>query len=114
MKLMINWKAGILSAIVVAVVGIGFFIFVGSQIDFSCKNTMPNTVGCRVYNGVNNVINGYADIFRSVFAKRCVGGNGPDDCLGPDAMIMLASLLAVGFIAGNLVWRKKPKLRAGP
>lgn len=114
MKLALNWKAGILSAIVVAIVGIGFFVFIGSQLDFSCKNTTPHTVGCRLYNGVNVVVTGYANIFRSVFAKRCVGGNGPDDCLGPDALIMLTTLLASGFVAGNIVWRKKPKPRAEP
>lgn len=111
MQLRINWKASILSAIAVAVVGIGFFILVGSQIDFSCKNTAPNTAGCRAYNGVNVVISGYANVFRSIFAKRCVGGNGPDDCLGPDAMIMLVTLLVIGFVVGNFVWRKKPNRR---
>lgn len=91
----------------VAVVGILFFIFIGSNIDFACKNTSPGTFGCRVYNGVNVVVNGYADIFRSIFAQRCVGSNGPDDCIGPDALIMLGTLLVIGFVTGNLVWGKK-------
>ncbi len=111
MRININWKAGILSAITVAIVGIGFFVFIGSKFDYNCKNTTPDTSGCRVYHVVNTVINGYADIFRSIFAKRCVGGNGPDDCLGPDGMIMLVTLLAVGFIAGNLIWRKRQKIK---
>lgn len=114
MKFTVNWKAGILSGIVVAIAGIGFFAFVGSKADYTCKYTTPSTPGCRTYNAVGVVINGYADIFRSIFAKRCVGGMGPDDCLGPDGMIMLGTLLAVGFIAGSLIFRKKPKLTAGP
>lgn len=107
MKLHINWKVSILSAITVAIVGIGFFIFVGSNIDYSCKNTAPISVGCKVYNGFNAVIQGYTDIWRSVFAPRCVGGNGPDDCLGTDGMIMLVTLLVIGFVGGNLIWRNK-------
>lgn len=107
MKFKINWKAGILSSIFVAIVGVGFFIFVGSNIDFACKNTTPNTFGCRVYNGANVVVNDYSDIFRSIFAPRCVDGNGPDDCLEPDTLIMIVTLLVIGFVAGNLVWRKK-------
>ncbi len=103
----INWTAGILSAIVVAVVGMLFFVFVGSKIDYTCHNTDFIRLNCRVANGVSAGIGGYTDIFRSIFAKRCVGGVGPDDCLGPDGMIMLGTLLVFGFVGGNLVWRKK-------
>lgn len=103
----INWKAGILSAITVAVVGILFFIFIGSKIDYACKNTDQVTFNCRIVNGAGTAIGGYTDVFRSILAPRCVGGNGPDDCLGPDALIMLSTLLAVGFVGGNMVWRKK-------
>jgi hypothetical protein len=109
MKLHINWKAGILSAIAVAILGIGFFIFIGSNIDFTCKNTTPDTVGCRIYHGIDSVITGYTDIFRSIFAPRCLGGNGPDDCLGPDGAIMLVTLLVIGFVLGNLIWPQKSK-----
>lgn len=105
----INWKAGILSAIVAAVVGIFFFIFIGSKIDYACHNTDSITSNCRVANGISAGISTYADIFRSLFAQRCVGGNGPDDCIGPDVMIMLGTLLIIGFIGGNLVWSKKQK-----
>lgn len=107
MRLNINWKAGIVSGIVVTVVGIALFIFAGSKIDFTCKNETTRSSGCRVYHGVNVVIQGYSDVWRSVFAKRCVGGNGPDDCIGPDAMIMLGTLFAIGFVAGNVIWREK-------
>lgn len=107
MKLSINWKVGIISAITVAFLGIGFFVLVGSNVDSACKMATSQTTGCRAYGAINTVIQGYSDLWRSIFAKRCVGGNGPDDCLGPDAMIMLVTLLVIGFIAGNLVWRKK-------
>lgn len=91
----------------VAVVGIVFFVLIGSQIDFSCKNAATVTSGCRVYNGVDAVIQGYTNIWRSIFAPRCVGGNGPDDCLGPDGAIMFVTLLVIGFVGGNLIWGKK-------
>lgn len=107
MTLRINWKAGILSAIIVAVVGILFFVFISSKIDYGCKNTDLITPGCRVWNGASAMVSGYADIFRSIFAKRCVGDNGPDDCIGPDGMIMLATLLVIGFIGGNLIWGRR-------
>lgn len=107
MKRTINWKAGIWSAIVIAILGIVFFVLVGSQIDFSCKNATSVSGGCRVYNGINAVVQGYSDIWRSIFAGRCLGGNGPDDCLGPDAAIMLVTLLTIGFFGGGLLFRKK-------
>jgi hypothetical protein len=102
-----NWRAGIFAGIILLVVGGGLFIFVGSSIDYSCKNNTPRTAGCRIYNDVNTVIQGYSDIWRSIFARRCLGGNGPDDCIGPDAMIMIVTLLAVGFIGGGLVLKRK-------
>lgn len=111
MKVKINWRAGLLSGFAVAVIGIAFFIFIGSNIDSACKYTTPDTAGCKVYLGVNTVIGGYSDIWRSIFARRCVGGNGPDDCLGPDGMIMLGTLFVIGFVGGNLLWRKKPKVQ---
>lgn len=103
----INWKAGTLSAITVAVVGVLFFVFIGSKIDYACKNTDQVTLNCRIVNGTDTVIGGYTNVFRLIFAPRCVGGNGPDDCLGPDALIMLGTFLAIGFIGGNVVWRTK-------
>lgn len=109
MRLNINWKAGILSAITVAIVGIGFFILIGSNIDYSCKNTTPTSAGCKVYNGFNTAVQGYTNIWRHVFAPRCVGGNGPNDCLGPDGMIMFLTLLVIGFVGGNLIFPKKKK-----
>lgn len=107
MKLTINWKAGILSAMVVTTVGIIFFILVGSQIDFTCKSMNSFSGTCRVYNGISAGIQGYSDIWRSIFAPRCVGGNGPDDCLGPDGAIMFVTLFIIGFVGGNLIWRKR-------
>lgn len=108
MTLHINWKAGILSAIAFAIIGTAFFIFVGSNVDFACKNTTPHALSCRAYNAINIVIQGYTDIWRSIFAPRCLGGNGPDDCLGPDGAIMLGTLLVIGFVVGNCIWRKRP------
>lgn len=96
-----RWKAGLLTALMFVIVGIGGFVLVGSQIDFSCKQAATTSVGCSVYGGVNTVVQGYADFWRQFFAPRCVGGIGPDDCLGPDALIMFFTLAIAGLVIGG-------------
>lgn len=110
MTLRINWRAGLLSGLVVAVVGLGIFAIIGSSVDYACKNTTPGSAGCRVYLTINRGISAYSDVWRSAFAPRCVGGQGPDDCLGPDLAVMFSTLFVLGFISGNLIWRKKKGL----
>ncbi|GEM_PF-6237600 len=107
MKFRINWRAGLLSGLAVAIVGIVLFVIVGSSVDYACKNTASGTAGCRVYLTANRAVSGYSDIWRSLFARRCLGGQGPDDCLGPDALIMAGTLFAIGFVGGSLIRRKK-------
>ena len=100
-RFIFRWKAGLLTALMFVIVGIGGFVLVGSQIDFSCKNAARSSAGCSVYNGVSTVVQGYADFWRQFFAPRCVGGNGPDDCLGPDALIMFFTLAIAGAVIGG-------------
>ena len=103
-----NWKTGLLAAIGTVIFGLGFFIFIGSQVDYLCKNETNVSGGCRVYNGFNTIIGGYSDFWRQFFAPRCVGGSGPDDCIGPDIGIMFLTLAGAGFIVGGTSRKKKP------
>lgn len=106
-KTTFNVKVGIISGMAVLIVGFAAFIFLGATVDYGCKYTTPHTAGCRVYNGWNSFVQGYTDIWRSLFARRCIGGNGPDDCIAPDAMIMVGTLFVIGFTGGGLIWRKE-------
>ncbi len=110
MKSSFNWKIAILSGLVLLVLGMAFFVLIGSKIDFTCQNTTPHTIGCRAYNGINTVTLAYADIWHRIFTPRCLGGNGPDDCLGPDGVIMMVTLFAIGFVIGGFRWTKKSTL----
>lgn len=107
MKLRLNWKSGLLSSLALAFIGIAFFILVVGNMDVACKNADQATVGCSVYLVIDSGITAYADIWRSIFAPECLGGNGPDSCLGPDGGIMLVTLLVLGFTIGNIIWPKK-------
>lgn len=102
-----NWKTGLLTAVATVVIGIGFFVLVGSRLDFTCANTSPRTTSCRAYNGIKTVMNGYADFWLQFFASRCVGGGGPDDCIGPNIGIMFWTLTLGGFVVGGTSRRKK-------
>lgn len=101
-----SWKKGLLGALIFVVVGIGLFLFVGSKMDFSCRNTTPVSGSCRIYNGFNAIVQGYTDFWRQFFAPRCIGGGGPDDCLGPDFGIMFFTLAGTGFIIGGTSRKK--------
>ncbi len=106
-----SWKTGLLTSLAFVVVGIGLFVMVGSQIDVSCKNAATVSGGCRVYNGYNTIVQGYSDFWRQFFAPGCIGGMGPDDCLGPDVGIMFFTLAISGLIIGG-VSKKKNSISA--
>jgi len=101
-----NWKAGILFGIAFAVVCMVFYVFVGANVDFVCKNTSPNAFGCGLYRAVDVGMTVYANFFLQFIAKECVGG-GPDSCIGPALSIMLFTLLVAGFILGGFIFRRK-------
>lgn len=101
-----NWKTGILSSLATVIVGGALFIFVASPIDFSCANATHRSAGCRVYSGINAVVQGYADFWRQFFAPNCVGGVGSDDCIGPDAMILVTTLALGGLAVGGSTKRR--------
>ncbi len=86
------------------VVGVGFFVFIGGNMDTKCASE-ETASGCRVWLAADAAITNYADIFRSVFATRCVGGDGPDDCIGPDMLIMGGTLVVIGFLIGGWLFR---------
>ena len=110
MKFTFSWKKGLLSSLAFVIVGIGLFVFVGSKIDFTCKNETTTSGGCRVYHGFNTVVQGYSDFWRQFFAPECIGGSGPDSCLGPDGAIMLLTLAGAGFIIGGTSRKKKTRI----
>ena len=106
MHFVLNWKKGLLWAGIFVVVGIGFFATIGSKIDVACQ-PIGYGVGCHVWHAIQTVVNGYADFWLQFFAPRCVGGNGPDDCIGPAIGIMFWTLAASGFIISGTSRRKK-------
>jgi hypothetical protein len=101
MKFVFQWKQGLLWAAVTVVAGMALFFLVGSQIDYRCKNTDLVTTSCNVYLGFDRLVQGYADFWRHIVAPRCIGGAGPDDCIGPDLRIMLWTLALAGFVVGG-------------
>lgn len=100
-----SWKRGILGGIVAVVLGVGVFVW---------SSTMTTSTSCVA--GVANCndtptspFQGYADMWLRMFAKECVGGNGPDSCIGPNVGIMGLTLLVIGFVIGgfSVLLRKK-------
>lgn len=91
-------------AIAVVVVGGAVFFFWGANMDTKCV-TDESAGGCRGYLAFDAAVQNYTDIFRSVFAPECVGGIGPDRCIGPDLTIMAGTLGVLGFIFGGWLFR---------
>lgn len=106
MHFTLNWKKGLLWAAISVIAGIGFFILVGSKIDAACL-PIGDGLGCHAWKVVNVVTNGYADFWLQFFASRCVGGNGPDDCIGPAIGLMFWTLAVAGFVIGGTSRAKK-------
>lgn len=70
---------------------------------------------CGIYNWFATLIAAYGNFIMQFIRPDCVGG-GPDDCIGPALMIMVCTLLIIGFIAGWLLfrnWRKVHKFIRG-
>lgn len=104
MRTSFNFRAGIGMAIATLIVGVGFFVLVAGNMDMKCAAD-ESASGCRVWLAADAAITNYTDVFRSVFAPECVGGDGPNSCIGPDVMIMGGTLLVLGFIGGGWLFR---------
>lgn len=104
------WKTGILGGLSALVLGLGIFVL---------SSMITPTVSPACVEGVTTCndtprggfFQGYADIWLSVIAKECVGGNGPDSCIGPNVGIMATSLFVVGFAIGGAIGVQKKKAR---
>lgn len=104
MKPSFNFRAGLAMAFATLIVGVGFFVMVGGRMDMKCA-VDAGASGCRVWAAADAAISNYTDIFRTVFVSRCVGGDGPDDCIGADLLIMGGTLAVLGFLAGGWLFR---------
>lgn len=107
MKVHFHWTAGIRSGVLVLVVGMVLFFVTGMTIDTSCHSDRQDAFGCRIYNGFTTGVGWYTDLFRHIIAPRCVGGNGPDDCIAPDSGIMMVTLFAIGYVYGGFRHRRQ-------
>lgn len=63
---------------------------------------------CGIYNWFSALITAYGSFMMRFIRPDCVVG-GPDDCIGPALMIMLSTLLAIGFVIGWLLFRNRGK-----
>lgn len=59
---------------------------------------------CGIYNRLAVLITAYGNFVMQFIRPDCVP-TGPDDCIGPAMVIILCTLLVVGFIAGWLFFR---------
>lgn len=59
---------------------------------------------CGVYNWFAALITAYGNFVMQFVRPECVMG-GPDDCIAQALMIMLGTLLAIGFVVGWLLFR---------
>lgn len=90
--------------VAIVLVGGAVFFLWGANMDSTCAAN-ETASGCRGYLAFDAAIQSYTDIFRSVFARDCVGGTGPDSCIGPDLTIMAGTLFVLGFIGGGWLFR---------
>ncbi len=103
----LHWKINIVVGVVTVVIGAVLFTATSVVVDADCLTMSTPGTGCRVYRGVNAIVQTYTDVWRSLFARRCLGGNGSDDCLGPDLTIMVATLFVIGFVVSEITLRTR-------
>ena len=65
---------------------------------------------CGIYNWFAVLIMVYGNFVMQFIRPDCVMG-GPDDCIGPALIIMLGTLLVVGFAIGWFLFRNWRSLR---
>lgn len=82
--------------------GVALYIFVLQKF---CWTPAPY---CGIYNWFAMLTTAYGNFVMQFIRPDCVGG-GPDDCIAPALMIMLGTLLAVGFVIGWLIFRNWDK-----
>ena len=97
-----RYLKSILFGVMFAVVGVVLYAFVLQKMCWS------PAFYCGAYNVLSALITAYGNFVMQFIRPDCVGG-GPDDCIGPALMIMLGTLLAVGFFAGWLLFREWKK-----
>ena len=107
MTLNFNWKSGIIFGVIFTILLMLFYILFGANIDYNCRYVNFNHSDCKIYNGFNNLVKIPVNIVFSVIYPRCSGNSIPDDCIGPDLLMMLISLLVIGFIIGGFLFNKK-------
>ncbi len=103
----LHWKQNILVGIATVVLGAVLFFATSVMVDADCLTTTSPGTGCRMYRGVNAVVQSYTDLWRSMFARRCIGGNGPDDCIAPDMTVMIVTLFVIGFGVSEIIARRQ-------
>ena len=102
-----SWRRGLLGGIVALILGVAIFVYSSHQAtQHSC---VAGTTTCND-TPQGSFFQPYADFWLSMFAPECVGGIGPDDCIGPNISIMIGTLFVLGFVIGGLVrFKRKQK-----
>lgn len=102
------WKTGILGGLSALVLGLGIFVLSSMVTPTVSPACVEGATTCND-TPRGGFFQGYADMWLSLFAKECVGGNGPDSCIGPNVAIMGVSLFVVGFAIGGAIGLRRQR-----
>jgi len=108
MKHSLLWKTGILGGLSALVLGLGIFVLSSMVTPTVSPACVEGATTCND-TPRGGFFQGYADMWLSLFAKECVGGNGPDSCIGPNVAIMGVSLFVVGFAIGGAIGLRRQR-----
>jgi hypothetical protein len=91
MKHIFSFKHAFLGSIIALILGVGTFFI--TSLYTTSDSISP--------------FQGYADIWLRMIAQECVGGTGPDSCLGPNLGIMIVTVIILGAVIFGFWPRKK-------
>ena len=89
-----------LFGIVFATGGVALYVFVLQKMCWS------PAFYCGTYNFLATLITAYGNFVMQFVRPECVG-SGPDDCIAQALIIMLCTLLVIGFVLGWWLFRKQ-------